>query len=199
MAYPKLHGAASKKYRPASIKLLFIAESPPALKSARFFYFASLNNGDTLFLEMMKVLYPIDTGFVQCSDEEKSNFEAKQVRQKKEKFLAKFSRDRFYLIDASEQPMPEDADAAAKVRIIRGALPQLRKKVRELCRRRDVPIILIGSPAYSVCAKALRKDGLRILNDEMINHPSRGGQKLFRRKLRKILYRFTIKTSDGTL
>ena len=198
MAYAPHFAEASRKYRPTPIRLLFIAEAPPALKFGRFFYFASLTNGDTLFLEMMKVLYPIDTAFVEYDDNRKPDFDAKRVRQSKEKWLKKFKRDGFYLIDALEQPMPENAGTTTKKQMIRSALPELRRKVRRLCSDGDVPVILIGSPTYSVCAEAIRKDGLRLLNEEMIDHPARGGQKLFRRKLGEIIRKFAIETLDRT-
>ncbi len=59
MSYIRRFAEASKKYRPADIRLLFIAEAPPAFKVERFFYFTGLTNGDTLFIEMMKTLYPV--------------------------------------------------------------------------------------------------------------------------------------------
>lgn len=49
---------ASNRYLPDSVRLLFIAEAPPDIRVHRFFYFTGLTKGDTLFLEMMKVLYP---------------------------------------------------------------------------------------------------------------------------------------------
>jgi hypothetical protein len=197
MAYPPNFAEASRKYRPQAIKMLFIAEAPPALRFERFFYFALVNQADTLFLEMMKVLYPIDTGFVEYEDSRKPEFDAKRVRRQKVKLLEKFKRDGFYLIDASEKPMPEDADTMAKKHIIRSALPELRSKARELCGEGNVPVVLIGAPTYSVCAETLRTDGLCVLNEEMINSPARGGQKLFRLKLGMILRQFGIQTSDG--
>jgi hypothetical protein len=198
MAYARHFAEASRKYRPTPIRLLFIAEAPPALKFGRFFYFASLTNGDTLFLEMMKVLYPSDTGFVDYDDNRKPDFDAKRVRQSKAELLKKFKRDGFYLIDALERPMPEDADTTTKKRMICQVLPELRKKVRRLSSDGGAPVILIGSLTYSVCAVALRKDGLRVLNDGMINHPARGGQKLFRRKLGETICKFVFETSDRT-
>jgi hypothetical protein len=197
MAYSPNFAEASRKYRPQAIRVLFIAEAPPALKFERFFYFVGINDADTLFLEMMKVLYPIDTGFVEYEGGRKPEFEAKRVRGQKADLLTKFKRDGFYLIDASEQPMPEDADTTSKKRIIRSALPELRSKARELSREGDAPLILIGAPTHSVCAEALRRDGMRVLNEEMINSPARGGQKLFRLKLGTILRQFGIQTSDG--
>jgi hypothetical protein len=198
MAYPPLLAKASKQYRPKAIRVLFIAEAPPALKSGRFFYFASLTTRDTLFLEMMKVLYPIDTGFVEYGENRKAAFDAKRVRQCKDKLLGKFMRDGFYLIDASEQPMPENANPTIKKSVIRNALPDLRKRVRKLCGSGDVAVVLLSSSTYSICAEAFRGDGLRVLNDEMIDHPARGGQKVFRRKLRAVMRKFAIRTSDGT-
>ena len=41
----------------------------------------------------------------------------------------------------------------------------------------------MGGITYSVCAEALRADGHRVVNDAMIHHPARGGQKLFRAEL----------------
>jgi hypothetical protein len=48
---------ASKKYLQTHLHTLFIAEAPPAYRVNRMFYFLGLTDGDTLFLEMMKVLY----------------------------------------------------------------------------------------------------------------------------------------------
>jgi hypothetical protein len=197
MAYPPNFAKASRRYRPLPIKVLFIAEAPPALRFERFFYFVRVNEADTLFLEMMKVLYPIDTGFVEHEDGQMPEFDAKRVRLQKAELLEKFKRDGFYLIDASEQPMPENAGTTAKKHIIRSALPELRSKARELSSEGDAPLVLIGAPTYSVCAEALRRDGMLILNEEMINSPARGGQKLFRRKLGMVLRQFGIQTSDG--
>ena len=54
---------AARRYLPNPLRLLFIAEAPPAFKVNRLFYFTGLRDGDTLFLEMMKVLYPAEAGY----------------------------------------------------------------------------------------------------------------------------------------
>ena len=54
---------AANLYLPDPLRLLFIAEAPPAFKVNRLFYFTGLTDGDTLFLEMMKVLYPAEIGY----------------------------------------------------------------------------------------------------------------------------------------
>jgi hypothetical protein len=185
MGYSRRFADASRQYRPAPIRLLFIAEAPPAFRVNRFFYFSDLRNGDTLFLEMMKVLYPVLVGYSENKDIG-SSFEARNVRLQKASLLERFKNDGFYLIDACEEPMPNDADTATKIRIMRKAFPALRRKLLRLLRGVNAPIILIGSLTYIVCAEALRQDGYCILNSEMIDHPARGGQTRFRTKLSSI-------------
>jgi hypothetical protein len=176
---------AARHYLPNPLRLLFIAEAPPAFKVNRLFYFTGLRDGDTLFLEMMKVLYPAAIGYHEGSF--RPSFSAKQMRPRKQELLRKFQNDGYQLIDAYEQPMPDGANAATKTVLMQSTLPALRIKVRHLVGKRKVPIILIGGITYSVCAEALRADGHRVVNDAMIHHPARGGQKLFRARLREVL------------
>jgi hypothetical protein len=176
---------AAKRYMPHPLRLLFIAEAPPAFKVNRLFYFTGLRNGDTLFLEMMKVLYPAEIGYSRGAF--RPGFSVKQLRDRKPELLRMFQKDGHQLIDAYAQPMPDGASAATKTALMRSTLPGLQRRVRRLVGRRSVPIILIGGITYSVCAEALRLDGLRVVHQSMINHPARGGQKLFRAKLGDVL------------
>ncbi len=55
-----------KKYLPAKIKYLFVAESPPAFKGhtpTAYFYFDNIPKADLLFYTLMKALYK-EYGFV---------------------------------------------------------------------------------------------------------------------------------------
>lgn len=176
---------AASRYLPQHLRLLFIAEAPPAYKVNRFFYFTDLTNGDTLFLEMMKVLYPAETAYVH--DGFQPGFSAKLIRQRKPELLRRFQSDGYYLIDAYEQPMPDSADQAAKARLMQSTLPLLQRKVQRLVGEHHVPIIMIGAVTYSICAEALRLDGRQVTNQTAIDHPARGGQKRFRAKLRSVL------------
>jgi hypothetical protein len=164
---------------------LFIAEAPPAFKANRLFYFTDLKDGDTLFLEMMKVLYPVEVGFIKDTFQPGSS--VKQMRVRKPELLRKFQIDGYHLIDAYERPMPDGAGTATKTRLMQSTLRRLLRKVRHLVRGHDVPIVLIGGVTYSVCADALRQDGRNVANSAMINHPARGGQILFRLKLKTVL------------
>jgi hypothetical protein len=132
----------------------------------------------------MKVLYPEVVGF---REQQSSLFSAKAVRTVKESLLDRFCGDGFYLIDAVEEPMPNGADAAVKTRLMREALPALRRKVKRLSPFRDVLIILIGKVTYTVCLQALREDGFLVLNEGPIAHPAQGNQTRFRPALRKIM------------
>src|ERR1700742_1066296 len=102
---------AMDRYRPDPLRLLFIAEAPPAYKANRLFYFHEVQTGDALFLEMMKVVYGDAIGF-----KEDGGFTGptlvKDVRKCKPQLLRRFMADGLFLIDASERPMPENATAS---------------------------------------------------------------------------------------
>jgi hypothetical protein len=181
---------ASRRFLPSPLRLLFIAEAPPAFKANRLFYFTGLTNGDTLFLEMMKVLYPVETGFI--GDHFQPGRTVREIRQRKEILLRRFQRDGYFLTDAHGEPMPDGASTRTKTNLMTASLPALRARLQRLIGKRGVPIILIGGVTYSVCADALRNDGRNILNGAMINHPARGGQVLFREKLRALKRGFRV-------
>src|SRR5947209_13198719 len=166
---------ARKKYRPAHIKTLFIAEALPSTKSQRFFYFIAVPRADTLFLETMKVLYPKEFRSVQ------------HARLHKKEFLTRFMNDGFYLIDACRFPLPNGASFAEKKRAIKDNLPLLRKTLKgisALCNSRT-KVILISKSVYVACSSELV--GLNVINECMIDFPGSGRQRHFRHKLRSLL------------
>lgn len=185
MGYISSFAVASQKYRPAKVRILFIAEAPPAHDSRRFFYFTDLREQDTLFLEMMKTLYPLEVGF--SGDRFDDGFSTASIRRRKAELLNRFMSDGFYLIDACEEPMPHGANTAEKTVIMRRALPALKVKVKGLCGTETLGVFLIGAVTYRVCTDALRDEGVNVLNWAAINHPARGGQILFRTKFRAAL------------
>lgn len=185
---------AANRYRPKTIRLLFIAEAPPAYRVNRLFYFEDLKDGDTLFLEMMKVLY---CGGKAASREDRlsRNCSVKEIRQLKADFLRRFMRDGYFLIDASERPMPDGATASFKLAALRKSLPRLMTRVKEILgEQKDTPIVLIGAVTHAACAQPLKEQGYNIINTAIINHPARGGQIHFRRKLTDALQNIQIIT-----
>jgi hypothetical protein len=176
---------ASNQYLPHSLKLLFLAESPPALRFNRFFYFPNLTEGDSLFLEMMKVLYPDQVGFSGIAFS--PGFSAKGIRARKDQLLTRFQRDGHYLIDACEMPMDDDATVSEKTALMKASLPSLIQRLKNLVPRKKTPIVIIGAVTFSVCSGPLRLDGWNVVNDTPIKHPARGGQIAFRSQLRAAL------------
>ncbi len=164
--------SARQKYKPKKIKHLLIAEAPPKIESGRFFYFENVQKGDTLFLEIMKMLYPDDV----------SNINALE---RKPKLLKRFKDDGFYLIDASDTPM-EDTRPAKKKKKLKKSLLSLVQKFRNLISE-DTKIILISKTVYEICYDRLRSEGFNVINKIPIPFPGSGWQIKSREKLSALL------------
>jgi hypothetical protein len=170
---------------PHPIRIVFLAEAPPAIRFNRFFYFQGLTNGDSLFLEMMKVLYASEVGF--SGNAFLPGHTAKGIRASKESLLSRFQGDGYFLIDACESPMPEGATTLEKRGLMKLALPSVIRRLEALSPRRKTPIVIIGAVTFAVCSEPLRLDGWEVVNSRMIKHPARGGQVVFRSQLRAAL------------
>jgi hypothetical protein len=171
----KRFAVARAKYKPAVVRIVLVAESPPKADSGRFFYFEDVPTGDSLFWETMKTLYPADlppTG---------------PPRWRKREFLTRFTADGFYLLDAVEVPLGK-ATPVVKRQRIRESMPRLIRDLRRICRP-DTKIALISASVFDVCLGSLRVAGLNIVNEEMIDFPGSGCQRKFREKFGKILAR----------
>jgi hypothetical protein len=178
---------ATIRYKPATIRVLFIAEAPPALRFNRLFYFEELRDGDTLFLEMMKILYGYAVGFTENGFSPGNS--AERIRSRKSELLARFMCEGYFLIDASEEPMPDQASSSQKLALLRASVPRLIVRLKEFAVDKNTPIVLIGGVTYSACAQSLMNLGFNVVNEAMIDHPARGGQLRFRQKLRCTLDR----------
>jgi hypothetical protein len=179
---------ATLRYKPDTIRLLFIAEAPPAFGANRLFYFEDLKEGDTLFLEMMKALYGRAVGFTENRFSLGSS--AVEMRSRKPELLARFMSEGYFLIDASEEPMPARVSSAQKLSLLRACVPRLLVRLKEFAVHAETPIVLIGGVTYSACAQPLLGAGFHLINEAMIDHPARGGQVRFRRKLCCTLQKF---------
>jgi hypothetical protein len=83
---------AARRYLPDQLRVLFITEAPPAFRVNRLFYFTGLTDGDTLFLEMMKVLYPVEVGYIKGTFQPGSS--VKQMRLRKPELLRNIPKRR---------------------------------------------------------------------------------------------------------
>ena len=172
---------ATLRYKPATVRVLFIAEAPPAFRHNRLFYFENLRDGDTLFLEMMKTLYGSAVGFTESGFASGSSAEG--IRSRKSELLRRFMREGYFLIDASEAPMPDRASSSQKLALLRASVPRLIVRLKEFAIDKNTTIVLIGGVTYSACAQSLMNLGFNVINEAMIDHPARGGQLRFRQKL----------------
>jgi hypothetical protein len=176
---------ATIRYKPATIRVLFIAEAPPAFRFNRLFYFEDVRDGDTLFLEMMKTLYGLEVGFTAKGFSLGNSAEG--IRRRKSELLSRFMGEGYFLIDASEEPMPDQASASQKLALLRASFPRLIVRLTEFAVSKNTPIVLIGGVTYSACAQSLVNLGFNLINEGMIDHPARGGQLRFRQKLGRTL------------
>ena len=166
---------ARKKYRPETAQYTLVAEAPPSHGTGRFFYFENVPTGDSLFLEIMKALYPDARGNVE------------QVRATKVSFLKRFRDDGFYLIDACHDPTPSQS-RAVKLKCLRAGLEQLQRDLSEIGHP-AMKVVLISATVYKVCCAPLRRAGWNVINTEMIDFPGWGRQKKFQKKFRSVLER----------
>jgi len=162
---------ARKKYKPATVKYLLIAEAPPQIDTGRFFYYENVKDHDGLFLETMKALYPNDY------------IDTKSTRRYKEKFLKTFMAEGYYLLDAANYPI---RDIRKKEAQLKADLPSLIYRIKEIIDS-STKIILISRTVYDVCYARLISEGFNVINTEMIDFPGSGGQVKFRNKIRTLL------------
>ena len=164
---------ARERFKPHVIRFCLVAEAPPKRDTGRFFYFERVPRGDSLFLEIMKVLYPSEYGCVQ------------DMRGNKYSLLNRFQLDGFYLVDASRGPM-SDSRKSTKMRTLKNGLEQLEADLLQL-NHPSMKVVLISATVYAVCLERLREIGLNVINTEMIDFPGSGRQSCFRSKFSCLL------------
>lgn len=166
-------------FRPAIIKVLFIAESPPptaSIQSSRQFYRAEkARHDDRLFTNTIKALYP----------EARNNTEP-ELEANKLNWLKRFKNDGFYMIEALKESQPHEATKQQRQQKIREALPRLLTDVKSLASS-HTKIILIKSNVFIVAAEPLRHAGFNVLNQALVDYPGQYNQRAYREKVSKLL------------
>jgi len=176
MTSTSIFAQARKKYLPEKVKLLFITEAPPTPDRNRYFFFENVRQGDSLFLELMKVLFT----------EEVASFETvKALRAEKVYFLERFQAAGFHLIHASDLPLP-DTTATERRNTYKSNLPSLMRQIEALGGK-SIPIILVSAVVHEACFAGLAAAGYQVLNSTMIEFPNSGQQINFRQKLTALL------------
>lgn len=165
--------SARDKYKPGKVKLLHIAESPPALGG--YFYFPETTGKDSLFNATMKALdiYP----------------EHKTMPKglNKKPMLTRFQERDFFLVDVCYSPI-NVLSTRERNEAIASGIPTLIDKVREL---NPDGIIIIKRSLFELVKAALKMAGFggKILNKEAMPFPGSGNQSNYRRMLRTLVAR----------
>lgn len=166
-------------YRPDQVRYLLIAESPPpdaAAEGSRHFYRTDrVRLDDRLFLNTIKALYP------KAVDETDRELETD-----KERWLRRFQRDGWYMIEALEISMRHEVTKRDRQANIKLALPRLIERVREIAGN-ETKITLIKSNVFEVAAEPLRQAGFTVLNQQLLDYPGHYNQQAYRQKLAKLV------------
>lgn len=170
-SYEKLR----QTYKPAHIKVLLIAESPPPLAtvdSSRHFYRDNHTYPeDRLFINTVKAIYP-----------EAAALSERQLQKSKKDWLQKLQKDGWYMIEALKHSLSHEVTKKERQQLIKQALPELVERVGHLVQA-DTKIILIKSNVFEVAATPLKHAGFTILNTALLDYPGRYNQHAYREKL----------------
>jgi hypothetical protein len=162
------YAKARNKYKPSHISTLLITEAPPC-NLDRYFYFEDVKKQDSLFLEIMGVLY---------ADKKQRYLKKGRATEDKMELLEMFKEDGYLLLDLYEVPddvSVSDEEAATSL------LSRLEKLIDK-----STPIILIKANVFDLCYPILKEKGYNVIN-ERLPFPGSGQQKVFREKFAEIL------------
>lgn len=157
---------AREKYRPEHIKLIFIAEAPPCAED-RFFYFEDILSGDSLFLHIIRAVFP-----------DLEDWETKQIRARKEELLYRFMDSGYFLEDSVSHSIPKGTTAKGKELAVKDGQEDLIKRLERY--KRTSKFVLLSAIAFRVNYEPLKKLGFNILNDFMLPFPGSGQQTKFK-------------------
>jgi hypothetical protein len=145
--------AAAAKYKPGAVKLLLIAEAPPCTTD-RYFYFEDVQQHDSLFRYVCRGIFGVIP-----------------PRDRKADYLAELRDSGVFLIDLSEEPIPD----GAKTRIAPQQVDKLIARCRDL---NPQSIILIKSNVYDLSYKPLKSAKFNVI-DARMPFPASGQQNKF--------------------
>jgi hypothetical protein len=155
-------------YAPKNIKLVVVAESPPA--SGKYFYDPTGSAREPLFAALMKQL-----GFEPST---------------KEAGLRYFQERGWLLVDATYQQVDKLAKDAIQTRdeVIASDYPLLLADLSSLLPDRTVPLVLIKANICRILEPRLGRNGFKVINGgQLIYFPSTGQQKNFEQQFAAVL------------
>ena len=165
------YAEAAAKYRPATVRVLFIQESPPYARD-RHFYFMGVKAHDGFWVNLMRFLYQAEFG-------EDTPLE----RERKDEWLQRLQQDGYWTIDASHDAIAKN-EHERRVEIIRGLAPERIKEVRAI---KPEQIVLVKKSVFEGLHEPLRDAGLPVVNETAVPYPGRGQQFRFAKALKDLV------------
>jgi hypothetical protein len=153
------------RYMPGRLRLVIIAESPPA--SGKYIYDPSGERTEPLFSALMRFLR-YDAG-------------------DKASGLEELRRRGILLVDATYEPVNQQSDKERSAKI-EAKYPDLLSDLRNLIGQEAIPVVLIKANVCRLLEDRLIADGMRIINKgRSVYFPGSGRQKQFQQQLQDIL------------
>jgi hypothetical protein len=150
---------AAKKYQPASVQLLLVAEAPPAALG-RYFYFEDVATQDSLFRYVARGILKVEP-----------------TRTNKAELLGGLRDRGVFLIDLKRDPVGAQS-----------APPDLGGLVRRIRQLTPVRIIVIKTAVFDLVRGPLLQAGLPLI-DERVPFPGSGQQRKFEQAFARALRR----------
>jgi len=158
----KEYVAKRNKYKPETIKAIFILESPP--KSGKYFYDPEGKTTEPLFKAMMELIgyKPVD----------------------KASGLAEFAKKGFIIADATYTPVNHHKEGKYRDGAIMVWYRSLLKDLDILTPDKKVPIILVKANICRLLAVPLKSAGFNVANNGItVPFPATGQQGKFRKQI----------------
>lgn len=169
---------ARAKYKPESIKLLFVAEAPPET-TERFFYYERVKDNDWLYIAIVKALS-------MCDD-----YDVKKMRANKKMILQLLQQDGIFLMDLSPVPLKRRMKAKCHKEDFMQRLTNEKAVSKD-----DTNIILIKTNVYDCLFLNLKENGYNVQN-QRIPFPASGQQQKFAEKMKEALERINYSPGKG--
>lgn len=158
------YASARNRYKPASVETILLTEAPPD-NLDRFFYFEDVKSHDSLFLEVMGVLYPEQKG---------AYLKAGRLTEAKRDLLERFQHDGYWLHTASMIPL------SLTHQKLQDCVPSVLHRLQKYISK-STSVILIQACVHAAFYPTLRDEGYNVW-PEKIPFPGSGQQRIFRQK-----------------